>query len=293
MSEASFRISVTPPFRLDYHAEDGRVRREFLIDDVPVVVDLRQSAQDGPVRARVLSESALDAPPARIRATVAKMVAADADLADFHRAVARDRPMRALARRLSGLKPLLIPDVWTTLVRAITAQQISSAAARAVRRKLAERCGSVVVVDGEAVPVPPAPAVVVGLGIDALAAAGLSRRKAAYVHGIAREIVEGRLDPDALADQPIEIVIERLAALRGIGVWTAECTAIFALGMRDVLPADDLGIQKSISALYGLDVDPKPRDVRVMGARWAGWRSYASIYLWYVRTHRQALETRP
>jgi DNA-3-methyladenine glycosylase II len=290
MSEVKFRIAATPPYRLDYHAEEGLVRREFLLGDAPVVVDLRQPTANGPVHARVLSIAPLPFSRARLRATIAKMVCADVDLAAFERAMAKDRPMRALARRLVGLKPLLIPDVWTTLVRGITAQQISSAAAKAVRRKLAERCGTVLRVDGTNVAVPPAPAAVVHLGIDELAAAGLSRRKAEYVHDIAREIVEGRLDPGRLDGQPIEVVIERLAALRGIGVWTAECTAIFALGMRDVLPADDLGIQKSITGLYGLRADPKPRDVRIMGERWAGWRSYASVYLWYVRTHRRALE---
>jgi DNA-3-methyladenine glycosylase II len=292
MSEAKFRIAVTPPYRLDYHAEAGLVRREFLLGDAPVVVDLRQPSADGPVHARVVSMAPLPMSRARLRATISKMVCADVDLAEFRRAMASDRPMGALARRLAGLKPLLIPDVWTTLVRAITAQQISSAAAKAVRRKLAERCGTMLPVDGVDVAVPPAPAAVVDLGMEALAAAGLSRRKAEYVHDIGREIVEGRLDTGGLDGQPIEVVIERLAALRGIGVWTAECTAIFALGMRDVLPADDLGIQKSITELYDLRADPKPRDVRIMGERWAGWRSYASVYLWYVRTNRRVLEAR-
>ena len=45
---------------------------------------------------------------------------------------------------------------------------------------------------------------VAGAGIEEMMAAGLSRRKAEYLIGIADEIASGRLDIDSLADMPGE-----------------------------------------------------------------------------------------
>jgi DNA-3-methyladenine glycosylase II len=53
-----------------------------------------------------------------------------------------------------------------------------------------------------------------------------------------------------------------------------------ALGHLDSLPAADVGLQKAIMQFYGLRKLPSPLRVGQIARAWAGWRSYATFYLW-------------
>jgi 3-methyladenine DNA glycosylase/8-oxoguanine DNA glycosylase len=56
----------------------------------------------------------------------------------------------------------------------------------------------------------------------------------------------------ALREAETEAVIETLVALPGVGRWTAEIYAKFALGHADVFAAGDLALQESARRLFGL-----------------------------------------
>lgn len=51
-----------------------------------------------------------------------------------------------------------------------------------------------------------------------------------------------------------EEAIEKLTAVKGIGVWTAHMYLIFCAGRPDVLPVGDLGVRKGIQICFGLKV---------------------------------------
>lgn len=70
--------------------------------------------------------------------------------------------------------------------------------------------------------------------------------------------------------------------VRGIGRWTVEMLLIFRLGRPDVLPVDDLGIRKGVQRVDGQTTPPTARALAERGARWAPYRSWASLYLWRV-----------
>ena len=283
-----FTVDYVPPFSLHYHAENGYAQRSFWIGDRPVVIRLRQDAPDDVVYAEAYSDAALGRIADRVHAAARRMIAAPDDLGQFRDAIARDKRMLKLVDALHGLKPMRVPDLWTTLIRSVSAQQISVAAARAIREKLARRFGTVIRVAGEDVSVVPAPEALVDMTAADFKAVGFSERKGEYVRGLAEAFLDGTIDPDRIEAMPPEEMIKTLSALRGIGVWTAECTGIFCLEHRDLLPADDLGVQKSITELYRLKADPKPKEVLEIAKKkkWEGWRTYVSVYLWGARNHR-------
>ncbi len=301
MPELRFDLEYVPPYRLGWYAEAegatepagatgsaapaGQVTRSFWLGGRPLVVRLSQDGPDEPVHARAVSDVPIADAGDAIRAAAAAMICAHDDLADFAAAVAGDPPMARLATLLPGLKPLRVPDLWTTLLRSLVAQQISTAAARTIRERFARALGDVVPVDGEAVAVLPSPEAVLAAPEPALVAVGLSGRKREYVRDMARAFLDGDVVPAHLAALPPEEAIRELARLRGVGVWTAECTLLFGAGERDLLPADDLGIQQAMRTLYGLAQVPSALEVRALGQHWAGWRSYAAVYLWNGRRH--------
>ena len=55
---------------------------------------------------------------------------------------------------------------------------------------------------------------------------------------------------------------------------------IFRLGRPDVLPIQDLGVQKGWSVAYGKKHKPLPKELLKFGERWRPYRTVASWYMW-------------
>ena len=127
-----------------------------------------------------------------------------------------------------GALPLrLRPDGFATLLQAIVSQQVSVASAAAIWGRM-EAAGLISV---EAV---------AAASDEALRAVGLSRPKQRY----ARALAGAGVDFAALRDADAVEVVATLTELPGIGVWTAEIYAKFALGHADVFAAGDLALQE-------------------------------------------------
>ena len=154
-------------------------------------------------------------------------------------------------------------DGFAALMDAIIGQQVSVASARAIRARV-EAAGFL---DAAAV---------AGATEEDLRAVGLSRPKVRYALALAKS----GLDFTALRARPDEEVIAELVALPGIGRWTAEIYAMFALGRADVLAAGDLALQEGARLLFALDDRPSERALRDMAQAWSPWRAVAARGLW-------------
>lgn len=159
---------------------------------------------------------------------------------------------------------------FQTLLRIIVAQQLSTRAAAAIQARLETALGDVV-----------EPAALLALDPADLRAAGLSARKVTYARELAAALLDGRLDPTALAAAPDEKVIAALTALPGFGRWSAEIYLLFALQRLDVLPADDLALQIAYQRLKRLPERPKAKAFREATLPWAPWRGAAAVFLWH------------
>jgi DNA-3-methyladenine glycosylase II len=161
------------------------------------------------------------------------------------------------------------PDRFGTLVRAIISQQISSKAAAAIEARLRELAGE-----------PHRPAVLLGLGDQALRSAGLSAVKARYLLNLSEAVKSGQAPLDAFDDWDDDAIIAALTAIKGIGRWTADMFLIFALNRPDVLPVGDLGVRAALRDRHGLAELPKPSECPPLAEAWRPYRSIAIWYLW-------------
>jgi DNA-3-methyladenine glycosylase II len=275
-----FKLSYTPPYSLHYHAPEGAAVRSFWIDGRPIAMKLSQKKANGPVLATAYSDQHIGPYADDLLKAAQHMIGAEADLAAFRAAIAKDKRLAKLVDALPGYKHMRGPDLWTMMLSSLVSQQISGAAARSIRNKLSRMYGHVINVDGEDVPVLPAPDVMVSLRDEQLREAGFSAKKAEYGKGMAQALLDGTIVPAELRAMQPEQMIETLSSLKGVGVWTAECIGIFCLGHQDLLPADDLGIQNAVAKVYKLKERPKPKELRLRGEKWKGWRSWATAYLW-------------
>ena len=183
-----------------------------------------------------------------------------------------------IARTLAAYGPppdRSLPASYDTLARAIVGQQVSRVAASAIMKKM-QTHGFIAV------------ETVAGLTPDEMMSAGLSRRKAEYLIGIATEIVTGRLDLADLATMSGEAVQDRLVSLRGVGAWTADNFRLFALADMDAWPVNDVALQEAMRRLKNLETRPKPADMEALALPWRPYRGAGALVLW----HLYAVEVR-
>ena len=184
--------------------------------------------------------------------------------------------MRRLIRSYPGIHLRRRSDAFTTLARAIVGQQISVKAADAIWGRFVA-----LVADAPPQPFPRlAPAVVANADLPALRRCGLSRRKAEYLTDLAAHFASGRLNPKHWNVLDDEALIAALVDVKGIGRWTAEMFLIFHELRADVLPLDDIGLQRAI-AMHFNDGERLPHEAMIAVADlWRPWRSVATWYLW-------------
>ncbi|MFA9229219.1 MAG: DNA-3-methyladenine glycosylase [Microgenomates group bacterium] len=178
--------------------------------------------------------------------------------------LAAAEPRFAHALTLTGALPLRRQaDGFSALLDAITGQQVSVASANAIWARL-EAAGLTQI------------HTIAAATDDDLRQVGLSRQKARY----AKALALAGIDFEGLRFQPNDVVISRLVAVPGIGNWTAEIYAMFALGRADVFAPGDLALQEAARLLFGLQDRPNERTLRAMAQAWSPWQSVAARILW-------------
>ena len=185
----------------------------------------------------------------------------------------RDGVLAALIAAYPGLHLTRRGDPFTTLARAIVGQQISVKAAQTIWDRLLAACGG-----GARGPLDPQR--VQRKRLTSLRKCGLSERKAEYIRDLARHFVSARLDPATWQALDDEALIEALVDVKGIGRWTAEMFLLFHEMRADVLPVDDIGLQKAVAMHYFDGARPTLAQLRALGERWQPYRSVATWYLW-------------
>jgi DNA-3-methyladenine glycosylase II len=165
-------------------------------------------------------------------------------------------------------------DPFTVLARAIVGQQISVKAAQSIWDRFAKATG------GTGSPVALDAGRVGRTRMPTLRRVGLSERKALYLRDLARHFTSGALDPSQWPALSDDALIERLVDVKGIGRWTAEMFLIFHELRPDILPVDDIGLQKAVARHYHDGERLPPLALRDFGVRWAPYRSVATWYLW-------------
>lgn len=201
-----------------------------------------------------------------------RIITCDADVARGAAALTLLDPV--LGRALAAVGPLplrLRADGFAALLNAIVSQQVSVASANAIWGRV--QTANLITPDA-----------VLIAGEEGLRAVGFSRPKIRYALALA----DAGIDYTALRDLPDAQVIEVLTGVSGIGLWTAQIYAMFALGRPDVFASGDLALQEAARLVFDLPERPKPQELDVMAQRWSPWRAVAARALFsYYRYAKQ------
>jgi DNA-3-methyladenine glycosylase II len=164
------------------------------------------------------------------------------------------------------------------LLQAIVAQMISNQAAAAIWGRLRALPGAL------------EPDGLLAQTDEHLRGAGLSRPKVVHARILAEAFRDGTLSAAALAAMDDDAAIAAIAAVKGLGVWTAEIYLLFALQRLDIFPAGDIALAAAAAELKRLPTRPDPKALRVLADTWRPARSLAARLLWH---HWRYLTGRP
>ena len=183
--------------------------------------------------------------------------------------LAADQVLGPLLEARPGLR---VPGTWDPFAvgaLAIIGQQVSVRTATTILGRIAARFGTLVAgLDhlGLSHTFPPVDALV-----DApLEECGVPTARANAVRALARAVDRGDVVLDGSV--PLDDFVGSLAALPGIGPWTAHYVAL-RLGEADAFPDGDIGLRRAAAAL---STEP----LAAMAERWRPWRATAAVHLW-------------
>ena len=296
MDRLTVSIKPVPPFNFEltagYHTyfqsrygtdtmEDGVYRRLIDLDDKLVLASVRSiGTLEAPELALELQGPELspdDVESATDR--VSWLLGVDQGLAPFYELGRADQAMAGLVEQFYGLHLPHTASVFEALVLAVLGQQISTNVARIIRTLLIETFGPSAEFDGETYYAFPRPASIWASSPAELHTMKLTQRKSEYVHGLAGSALDPEMGLECLEELTDREIVEKLVALRGVGMWTAQWVLIRAVGRPDALPLGDLALRRVVSHLFMDREDVNDAKVEEIAQRWSPYRTYATVYL--------------
>ncbi len=170
--------------------------------------------------------------------------------------------------------PLILEfDYFACLLRCIIHQQVNLKFATVLTEQFVKTYGT----EKNDVFFFPTPERVAKISIEELRGQKFSQRKAEYMIGLAKQIVEGKLNLSKLEKQTEEEISAQLLPVRGIGAWTVQNFLLFGLGRRNMFPKTDIGIQRALQRLFQLDNKPDDALLEQIKQECEPYCSYADV----------------
>jgi 3-methyladenine DNA glycosylase/8-oxoguanine DNA glycosylase len=155
------------------------------------------------------------------------------------------------------------------LVDAIIGQQLSKNAADTIIRQFRNLFAS-----GR-----PTPKQILSIPMQNVLSSGISQRKYDYIIDLAEKIESKELKLSQLHQEDDATIRLMLKSVKGIGDWTVDMYLLFGLARLDVFPVHDLALRKTMSSIYGLEINDLD-GAKQIAERWVPYRSIASWYLY-------------
>lgn len=181
----------------------------------------------------------------------------------------KDKKLGAVIDEIGHINREVDSDLFSSVVRQITGQQISTKAHQTIWKRMNDELGEI---NADTI---------LNAGVEKIQQFGITFRKADYIIDFAKKIQSGQFDLEAIREKSDEEVITELIALKGIGVWTAEMIMLFCLQRPNVLSFGDLALVKGVRMVYHHKYIDKERFERYR-KRFSPYCSVASLYFWEV-----------
>jgi DNA-3-methyladenine glycosylase II len=198
----------------------------------------------------------------------------------------RAKELVAIKKKISRIDPAFVPAIknlepctfglvkpkvsqYQSLIRAVIAQQVSTAAAQTITGRLQDNCSGSITAER-----------VGALSLKQLQSVGLTGAKVRTISELTSAALSGEINFRRFVYMSDEEIIKELVPLFGIGRWTVEMFLIFHLGRLDVWPVGDLAVRRGWDNLHRNSEPIKPKVLEELGEQFAGMRSVVAWYCW-------------
>lgn len=171
--------------------------------------------------------------------------------------------------KIGMVKREIESDLFMALISSIISQQISTKSAITVKDRLIDLIGEI------------NPKNIDKINIEDIQKCGMSMRKAGYIKGIGEAVNKRLINFEGIQNLTDNEIISEMTKLKGVGEWTVEMLLIHSLERPDILSYKDLGIQRGLKKLYGLEKISK-KEFEIYRNRYTPYNTVASIYLWEI-----------
>ena len=196
---------------------------------------------------------------------------------DYSRLLNEDPVLAGLDARYPGIRQIRQLDLFTALVRCVSAQQVNLRWAVTTRRRLAEAFGQRHEVAGSLV-YSLDPHRIAGVDPTQIRALQFTTSKSVSIVAVAQTLVAEGLTSESLSSLPDEEIIATLVRIKGIGRWSAEWVLARTLG-RACVVAGDLGVRKAVGLAYLASNLPSEAEVRAATVHWGASAGVAQALL--------------
>ena len=200
--------------------------------------------------------------------------------------IQRAKELAAIKKKISRIDSAFVPAIknlepctfglvkpklsqYQSLIRAVIAQQVSTAAAKTITSRLEIKCAGSITAEK-----------VGALTPKQLQSVGLTGAKVRTISELTSAALSGDINFRKFAHMSDEEIIQELVPLFGIGRWTVEMFLIFHLGRLDVWPVDDLAVRRGWDNLHKNAEPIKPKVLQGLGDQFVGMRSVVAWYCW-------------
>ena len=181
----------------------------------------------------------------------------------------RDKTLGAIIDVIGPIKREVRPDLFSSLIKSIVGQQISTKAQVTVWGRMVNGLSEIT------------PKTILACSEAEIQSFGITFKKASYIRGAAERAADGRLGINALHLKSDAEVNDELVKIDGIGVWTAEMLMLFSMQRPDILSYGDLAILRGMRMLYRHKKITKELFEKYR-RRYSPYGSVASLYLWEI-----------
>ena len=180
----------------------------------------------------------------------------------------KDKVMRKLINNYKDKSLVTRNDVFYSLCKSITGQQLSIFSASAIFKRFQKKVGKI------------NPTRVSKLSISQIKSCGMTKQKAKGIKELAVKMIRKEFNPKLINKMSDEEAIEYLSELRQIGRWSAEMILLFTFNRSNIWPLQDIGLLRAISNNYNKKYFPPKKFLDKLYKKFTPYCSVATWYLW-------------
>jgi 3-methyladenine DNA glycosylase/8-oxoguanine DNA glycosylase len=279
-------------FRYGYPVPLGLAER-----DVFAVLHWNEDPEDPVFEVEFPEHDLTEAEEEEAKEKLRRVVGADIDLEPFYELAEQDPVLAPLVEEHYGFKRLSRATFYEDAIRSIIKTRIAhDPTARRMVKDVREAWGQAFVWHDTTYYTYPRPEVLKDVDPEQCREYGVSKRKGEYITGMARDIVDGTLDLEALEQMDPADFYEAAQEVRGIGPSTAQSLMLRRNRNDAAFPSHktkgkEKGIRRWILMSYGMDPHETPdKEWDQLHDRWRGHESLVSQYFFFDWVMREKAE---